>query len=101
MLRIANHHTVTRLLERLQANHVRFQYRIILVPGRAVHSLQEHHAIVNAVAPRDADAAEAAMRQHLAHSAAGPGARVAVELSAEAARALVDTIQSDPFQPFL
>lgn len=69
MLRIANHHTVTRLMERLRANHVRFQYRMILVPGRAVQSLQEHRAIVDAVAAHDADAAEAAMRQHLAHSA--------------------------------
>jgi len=69
LLRMANHHTVTRLLKRLRANHVRFQYRMILVPGRAVHSLQEHRAIINAVAAHDAEAAEAAMRQHLTHSA--------------------------------
>jgi DNA-binding GntR family transcriptional regulator len=70
LLRIANHKTVTRLLERLQAHHVRFQYRTILVPGRATHSLQEHHAIIAAVAAHDSDAAEAAMRQHLSHAAA-------------------------------
>lgn len=69
LLRIANHGTVLRLLERLQAHHVRFQYRMILVPGRAAHSVQEHRAIITAVANHDADAAEAAMRQHLAHSA--------------------------------
>ena len=69
LLRIANHQTVTRLLERLQAHHVRFQYRMILVPGRAAQSVQEHRAIINAVAAHDADAAEDAMRRHLAHSA--------------------------------
>ncbi len=68
-LRIANHQTVSRLLERLQAHHVRFQYRMILVPGRATHSLQEHRAIVDAIAAHDSDAAEAAMRLHLSHSA--------------------------------
>jgi DNA-binding GntR family transcriptional regulator len=68
-LRIAKHRTVKCLLKRLRANHVRFQYRMILVPGRAEHSLQEHHAIVNAVAAHDAEAAEAAMRQHLTNSA--------------------------------
>ncbi len=69
LLRIANHKTVSRLLDRLQAHHVRFQYRMILVPGRAAHSLQEHHAIVDAVAVHDAEAAEAAMHRHLSHSA--------------------------------
>lgn len=69
LLGMAKHQTVTRLLERLQAGHVRFQYRMILVPGRAAHSLQEHRAIVAAVAAHDADGAEAAMRYHLTHSA--------------------------------
>ncbi|MFN8442616.1 MAG: GntR family transcriptional regulator [Caldilineaceae bacterium] len=68
LLRIAKHQTVTRLLEQLQASHVRFQYRMILVPGRATHSLQEHRAIIEAILARDADAAEAAMRLHLSHS---------------------------------
>ena len=70
LLRIANHKTVNRLLERLQAHHVRFQYRTIVVPGRAIDSLQEHHAIIAAVAAHDTAAAEAAMRQHLSHAAA-------------------------------
>jgi len=42
---------------------------MILVPGRATHSLQEHRAIVDAVAAHDPDAAEAATRRHLSHSA--------------------------------
>lgn len=69
LLQIANHQTVTRLLERLQANHVHFQYRMILMPGRAASSLQEHRVIIDAIAAHNAEAAEAAMRQHLSHSA--------------------------------
>jgi len=69
LLRIANNNTLTRLVDHLHARHVRFQYRMILVPGRAVQSLQEHRAIVEAVAAHDAEAAEAAMRRHLAHAA--------------------------------
>jgi len=63
---IANNRTVSRLIERLQAQQVRYQFRTILVPGRASHSLEEHRAIVDAIAAHDADAAEAAMRTHLA-----------------------------------
>lgn len=67
LLQIADNQVVAQLLDRLQAQHVRYQYRTILVPGRAARSLQEHGAIVTAVAAHDADAAEAAMRAHLAH----------------------------------
>lgn len=69
LLRIADHKTVTRLLERLQAHHVRFQYRMILAPGRAIYSLQEHRAIIVAIGAHDPNAAEAAMRRHLSHAA--------------------------------
>jgi len=65
LLGIANHATATRLLELLKPQQVRFQYRTILVPGRPEHSHQEHCAIVEAVARRDPDGAEAAMRRHL------------------------------------
>jgi DNA-binding GntR family transcriptional regulator len=64
---IANNPTVVRLLERLQAHQVRYQYRTILVPGRAPHSLEEHRTIVDAIAAHDPDAAETAMRTHLSH----------------------------------
>lgn len=67
LLQIANHQTVTRLIQRLRAQHVRFQYRTILIPGRARQSLAEHSAIIEAVATHDGEAAEAAMRTHLAH----------------------------------
>jgi DNA-binding GntR family transcriptional regulator len=65
LLRIANHATVSRLLDMLKSHNVRFQFRTILVPGRPQHSYQEHAAIVEAVAARDPDRAEEAMRLHL------------------------------------
>ena len=68
LLQIANNKTVARLIERLHAQHIRSQFRIILVPGRPPRSVAEHRAIVEAVASRDPDAAEAAMRSHLANT---------------------------------
>ena len=68
LLQIANNKTVARLIERLHAQHVRSQFRLILVPGRPPRSVAEHRAIVEAVASRDPDAAEAAMRSHLANT---------------------------------
>ena len=68
LLQIANNKTVARLIERLHAQHIRSQFRIILVPGRPPRSVAEHRAIVEAVASRDPDAAEAAMRNHLANT---------------------------------
>ena len=68
ILQMAKHRTAARLLERLQAQHVHFQYRMILVPGRAAHSMQEHYAIVAAIAAHDSGAAEKAMCQHLTHT---------------------------------
>jgi DNA-binding GntR family transcriptional regulator len=67
IIQIAKHATAARLIEGLQAQNVRHQFRTILVPGRAAHSLEEHKAIVEAIASRDAEAAERAMRLHLSH----------------------------------
>jgi DNA-binding GntR family transcriptional regulator len=69
LLQIAQHQTAARLIDILQAQNVRYQFRTILVPGRALHSLDEHRAIIDAVATGDADAAEKAMRRHLDHVA--------------------------------
>ena len=65
LLQIANHATVSRLLDMLKSQNVRFQFRTILVPGRPQQSYQEHAAIVEAVAAHDPDRAEEAMRYHL------------------------------------
>jgi DNA-binding GntR family transcriptional regulator len=47
-----------------------YRYRSSVIPGRTRSALAEHHAIVDAIARRDPDAAEAAMRGHLAHARA-------------------------------
>ena len=66
LLDIAGHGIVDLLVGTLNSQLVRFQYRTVLVPGRAERSFAEHTAIVEAVATGDPDAAEAAMRRHLA-----------------------------------
>ncbi len=65
----AHHLTAQRLIESLRTQLVRFQYRTILVPGRSERSFAEHEAIVGAVADRDPEAAENAMRTHLSNVA--------------------------------
>ncbi|HEY7691775.1 MAG TPA: GntR family transcriptional regulator [Gaiellaceae bacterium] len=67
LLEIAGHGTVSRLVATLSSQLVRFQYRTILSPGRAEQSHAEHRSIVEAVAKGDPDAAEQAVRDHLAH----------------------------------
>jgi DNA-binding GntR family transcriptional regulator len=69
ILSLSGHATAARLVGSLNSQLVRFQYRTILVPGRAERSYAEHTAIVDAIAAGDPDAAEAAMRSHLAHVA--------------------------------
>jgi DNA-binding GntR family transcriptional regulator len=67
LLEIAGHRTVARLVATLSSQLVRFQYRTILLPGRAEQSHAEHRSIVDAVASHDSDAAEQAVRDHVAH----------------------------------
>jgi DNA-binding GntR family transcriptional regulator len=67
LLEIADNATVARLVATLSSQLVRFQYRTILLPGRAEQSHHEHRAIVDAVANGDSDAAELAVRDHLMH----------------------------------
>jgi DNA-binding GntR family transcriptional regulator len=67
VLALSGNETARRLVASLNSQLVRFQYRTILVPGRAERSYEEHSAIVEAIASGDADAAEAAMRGHLEH----------------------------------
>lgn len=65
--KIAKHSTATKLLDVLNSQNVRFQFRTILASGRPEKSFAEHNAIVEAIANGDAQAAENAMRVHLSH----------------------------------
>ncbi|HXF97964.1 MAG TPA: GntR family transcriptional regulator [Gaiellaceae bacterium] len=65
LLELSGHATACRLIRSLSSQTVRYQYRTILLPGRAAASLREHTAIVEAVAAGRPDEAEAAMRAHL------------------------------------
>ena len=69
ILATSGHRTTIRLIEGLNSQIVRFQFRTILVPGRSERSFEEHSTIVDAIAGHDPEAAEAAMRGHLAHVA--------------------------------
>ena len=69
ILEASGHETVRRLSRTLSSQIVRFQFRTVLLPGRPDHSLAEHSEIVEAIAARDANAAEQAMQRHLLHVA--------------------------------
>lgn len=62
---IARHDSATRIIEQLNGQMVRHQFRLSLVPGRPSVSLPEHLAIIKAVCARDPEQAEKAMRLHL------------------------------------
>jgi DNA-binding GntR family transcriptional regulator len=53
-------------LDRLRAQSVRHEFRLALVPGRVQVSLPEHEMVIDAICAGDEDAAEAAMRAHMA-----------------------------------
>jgi DNA-binding GntR family transcriptional regulator len=53
-----------------------YRYRISSNPGRAQKALEEHRAIVKAIASRNPDAAEAAMRLHIRNAIAAAAKRV-------------------------
>ncbi len=60
-------------LERLLCNELFFQLRLYRYrsgsrPGRAKEAYAEHQAVVDAIAARDPDRAEAAIRKHLRHA---------------------------------
>ena len=62
---LADHGVAARLLANLKSQSIRYQFRTILQPGRPERSLREHARIVEALASRDPDASETAMRDHL------------------------------------
>jgi DNA-binding GntR family transcriptional regulator len=65
VLAMSGQRTARTLLERLRGQNVRHQFRMAMYPGRPNVSLPQHLAIIDAVCAGDADAAEAAMREHL------------------------------------
>lgn len=69
VLEISRHGTAMRLAAGLSSQLVRYQYRTVTLPGRADHSLEEHTALVEAIAAADPDASEDALRRHLSHVA--------------------------------
>jgi len=69
IVELSGHATAQRLISALNSQMVRFQFRTILIPGRPAQSLQEHQAIVEAVAAGDPAKAERAMRRHLTNVA--------------------------------
>ncbi|MES2866915.1 GntR family transcriptional regulator [Microbacterium profundi] len=62
---IAEHTAANRVLEQLNGQLVRHQFRLFLVPGRPTTSLPEHLAIIEGVCLRDAETAGAAMAAHV------------------------------------
>lgn len=62
---MARHSTAMRLLSLLKSQLVRYQYRILYAPGRLSESVAQHRKVVDAIAKRNPEAAERAMRDHL------------------------------------
>jgi DNA-binding GntR family transcriptional regulator len=88
ILEISEHRIAQDICARLNSQMVRFQFRTVLVPGRAQRSLAEHERIVEAIAAGDREAAEDAMREHLTRVAA------ALEGGPQAARSPLATATS-------
>lgn len=65
--RISGNSLIARLLDTLASQLVRYQFRTILITGRAAQSFEEHVRIVDAVCAGDGDAAERVMHEHLHH----------------------------------
>jgi DNA-binding GntR family transcriptional regulator len=63
---IAGHRTAEGIIETLRGQLVRHQFMLSLHPGRPAVSLPQHERIISAIRKRDAAAAEAAMRAHIA-----------------------------------
>jgi DNA-binding GntR family transcriptional regulator len=76
LLELSGHGTAIRLIDSLNAQTVRYQYRTILIPGRPAASVAEHAAIVEAVTAGRPSEAERAMRRHLFNVAGAVGRRL-------------------------
>jgi DNA-binding GntR family transcriptional regulator len=63
--RMSGQEVAESLLDRLNAQMVRYQFRLASRPGRPAQSLPQHLSIIDAVVSGDPAAAEAAARSHL------------------------------------
>ncbi len=90
VLEASGHETAKRLSRTLSSQIVRYQYRTVLLPGRPDRSFAEHSAIVEAIASRDPDGAEAAMQHHLLRVADALRSHQAAESDTAEARAAQD-----------
>ncbi|WP_062311076.1 GntR family transcriptional regulator [Demequina rhizosphaerae] len=63
---IARHEKANGIIAHLHGQMVRHQFALSRVPGRSKVSVWQHQAIIDAVVARDGDAAETAMRAHIA-----------------------------------
>lgn len=66
ILDAADSAALTRYAEMLRSQSSQYRYWTLLVPGRLDQSFEEHRAVVEAIAARDPDAAERALRYHVA-----------------------------------
>lgn len=78
--RLSGHATATRILENLDSQIIRFQYRTVLMAGRAAQAFHEHRHIVEVICSGDGDKAEEVMRKHL------EGVQLALKTSIERAK---------------
>jgi DNA-binding GntR family transcriptional regulator len=62
---MAGQQSAAAILERLRYQSVRYQFHVLLLPGRMQQGLKEHLAIIDAVTSGDPDVAEQTMREHL------------------------------------
>lgn len=62
---ISRHSIANELVDKLRARAVSHQYRLAMMPGRPLDSIEQHAAIVEAVVAGDEAAAFAAMQTHL------------------------------------
>jgi DNA-binding GntR family transcriptional regulator len=65
VIRIAAQPVAAEVIGRLRARNVRHQFRLAYRPGRPQVSLPQHLAIIEGLAARDPEAAQAAVRAHI------------------------------------
>jgi DNA-binding GntR family transcriptional regulator len=63
---VSAHRTADTIIETMRGQLVRHQFALSLLPGRPAISLPQHLRVIEAIRARDAAAAEAAMRAHIA-----------------------------------